>query len=298
MMNKSACIILNYNNYTDTIKCVKNVFAIGALVDVVVVDNASPNNSFEVISNCFAGLSNFFLIKAEKNLGYAAGNNVGIRYIEKNLPNVEFIFIMNPDTLFDDPKVITQTEQTFNENNLYAVVAPVMKERGIPQLEKTAWKIPSGFRLVLLQLMFFNKKKNYCNAAENMGTIEVDAVSGSFFAIRLDALKKIGYLDENTFLYCEETLLGIKLKKLGLKEVVMVDTYFHHNHPPLSKSRNVTLASRIRREMACDMKSRIYICRNFYPRVYLPFLYVTSVMNLLYVCLIHLGFLTKKLLMK
>ena len=90
-------VILNYNNYQDTINCIASlqINCPDENLKIVVIDNGSTNDSIEQISTYFRHknlpynyLSNytddekydekFILINAKKNLGYARGNNIGI----------------------------------------------------------------------------------------------------------------------------------------------------------------------------------------------------------------------------
>ena len=120
-MNRTAAIILNYNSYQDTIKCITNLYKINAEVDVVVVDNASTNNSIEMINDAFIGKENFYLLENNKNTGYAAGNNIGLKFASDKLTHVEFMCIMNPDTIIDTPDVIRRLEAALDKKEIYVL---------------------------------------------------------------------------------------------------------------------------------------------------------------------------------
>lgn len=92
-----AVIILNYNNYSDTVECVDGILDAGYL-DIVLVDNSSPDGSGERLHNRYSGELNVSYIQSGENRGYAAGNNVGIRYALEYLDD-EYICILNNDTV-------------------------------------------------------------------------------------------------------------------------------------------------------------------------------------------------------
>lgn len=64
----------------------------------------------------------------------------------------------------------------------------------------------------------------------------VDSVPGSLFAVDSKAFKRIKGFDENTFLYFEEYCLAHKIKKIGMKEALLLDVTYYHNHDKASSS--------------------------------------------------------------
>ena len=91
---KIGVVILNYCSFKDTIKLVVDLQKQTALLfmEIVIVDNDSPNDSFDKLQILNKKYNNVKIIKTEKNIGYAKGNNFGLRYLEKLL-NIEYIQI-------------------------------------------------------------------------------------------------------------------------------------------------------------------------------------------------------------
>ncbi len=98
LMNKSvSIIILNWNNHKDTIECVESCLKLDySPYEIVIVDNASKDNSESILRKAFPCLK---LIQTGANLGYAGGNNAGIRYALEN--NSEYIWLVNNDAVVD-----------------------------------------------------------------------------------------------------------------------------------------------------------------------------------------------------
>ncbi|HSH55243.1 MAG TPA: glycosyltransferase family 2 protein [Candidatus Limnocylindrales bacterium] len=87
-----AVIVLNWNNYHDTSACISSLKASDARIQIIVVDNHSSESLREITRDPAV-----HLIRTEANLGYAGGNNVGIRYaLEQGFP---YIAILNNDLL-------------------------------------------------------------------------------------------------------------------------------------------------------------------------------------------------------
>lgn len=100
-MDDVAIIILNWNGWKDTIECLKSLNNLNYKnYEVIVVDNGSTDNSVEKIKEYIENKPKFKLIANEKNLGFAGGNNIGIRYALNN--EFEYILLLNNDTVVDE----------------------------------------------------------------------------------------------------------------------------------------------------------------------------------------------------
>ena len=96
-MNKLFVIIVNYCQSQLTLKCIESIRkSKGVDPFIVVVDNASPDNSYEVLNE---NVENIILIRSDENDGFAAGNNIGIRYAIQN--GADSLMLLNNDTEID-----------------------------------------------------------------------------------------------------------------------------------------------------------------------------------------------------
>ena len=276
MSNEIACVILNYNNYKDTIKCVNNIIDKGCQVDVVIPDNNSTNESFDVLKNEYKNNEQVFVIRNEKNAGYSAGNNFGIKYILKKNDNIKYICIMNPDTLFDNPNLLEKLKDRMVEHTDIAVIAPVMYAKGEYALNKTSWKLPNNTDF--LKRMFTNYKWKLNNSLEHIDDdlAYTDAVHGSFFMIRRDVLEKMGLFDENIFLYSEENAIAFAVKNMGMREALCLDETYNHNHPV--KTQRLSLKKKLN-SVRVGNQSRLYICKKYYPKYLYPLARISTVLN-------------------
>ena len=103
--NKVFIIVLNWNGKKDTLECLESVRKIDyPNFDAIVVDNGSSDDSVEAIQKEFPEVK---VLETGKNLGYAAGNNAGIRYALKH--QADHILLLNKFSncfsIFDTPLV-------------------------------------------------------------------------------------------------------------------------------------------------------------------------------------------------
>lgn len=98
LLNNAALVVLNYNTSELTIGAVRHVIELKIGIRLIVVDNASTDDSWEKLNATFEGESDVTLCRSPKNGGYAKGNNLGLSLAEK-LGGIEYVGIMNPDVV-------------------------------------------------------------------------------------------------------------------------------------------------------------------------------------------------------
>lgn len=239
----TVLIVLNYNNYLDTIAFVNKIEKYEKIYKIIIVDNHSSNNSYFLLCKTFFDLKKIDVIESPINRGYAAGNNFGIKYA---LSKYDFnnIIIANPDVEIseDNLSLLIQRKAELDklQGGKIGIVAPVMKWKN-SNITNYGWKQPRFIDDVRSNFMLINKlikdplhtfKFEYILKH----TTYVDVVAGSFFLIDKKAIIAIGFLDENTFLYCEERILSYELKKSNYLNFILTDCFFIHNHSTSIKS--------------------------------------------------------------
>ena len=91
---KVSVILVNYCHPEVTLECIQSIKRNSCLTNIIVVDNASPDDSYEYLKNNIP--HDAVLIKANENLGFAAGNNIGIKYALEY--GADYIMLLNNDT--------------------------------------------------------------------------------------------------------------------------------------------------------------------------------------------------------
>lgn len=232
-------IVVNYNDYPTTETYLKQIKEYKALDKIIVVDNCSTDNSYELLER-FNSLK-IDVIASKANNGYASGNNFGIKYAEKNY-KPQNIIISNPDIIVSE-KTIKKICDHLNLNNEVAAVSGLIHDVNNKIASNFAWKLPSYGNIMIGTFLLSSKINNkYYDKDEVLkqdGVFFVDVLHGCFFAIKHQVMKDINYFDEDTFLYNEENILAHKLKQKGYKQLVLIDEKVMH-YQGLSINKSIT----------------------------------------------------------
>jgi GT2 family glycosyltransferase len=219
-------VVLNYNHSELTINCVNSLLKQEyENFNIVVVDNNSPDEAQKIILQTSLPKSVILILNPE-NKGYAAGNNVGARYC-KEAWDSDFVFVLNNDTILEDPKTIETLVKTFEDNKIVAVSPLVDTTSAGINVENQIQvrKLLNPYKTLVCNVIFLSKLPFFKRFSREFlyldwmpytpSVYHVDSINGSAFMIRTATLEAIGYLNEKTFLYAEEVILGCQIKELG-----------------------------------------------------------------------------------
>lgn len=227
-MLKAGIVILNYNDAIVTMNLALLISQYKSLNNIIIVDNCSTDDSYNRL--CLIKSDKIDVIKSDMNSGYAYGNNFGIKYLISNY-YIDVIFIANPDVKFNEDFIL-QILENFNTTD-YAMLSGVMLDSDGKISSSQSWKIPTYFDDIIDSFAIFNKLRHlntYVPIDKSKKIVDVEVLSGSLFAIRKAVIESIGYFDEGTFLYCEERILGNKLKKMEYKIGILNNIQYIHIH--------------------------------------------------------------------
>ena len=234
---KNCFLIINYNDAKTTISLIENIKKYTCLDLIVVLDNKSTDDSYQVLKKYHD--THIHVIQSEANKGYAYAMNYGSKYLI-DLYGECNIIISNADIVIDKEDDLVRLIHKKTDD--IAILAPVIQEHdGISR----GWKIPTPFQDSLLNLVYvhrFLKPKllYYPNVYyQDKNLVEVEVILGCFFMIDSRYLKKVGFFDEHTFLYYEENIMAKKLKDIHAKTMVCCDVQVFHDHS-VSIDKSVT----------------------------------------------------------
>ena len=200
-----SIITINYNNISVTLDLLLSIReCIYTNLEVIVVDNGSDLDPTEMIMKNYPEV---IAIRSSKNLGFAGGNNLGIRHA-----NGEFIFFVNNDTLFEE-NVIVELIKPFYQDEKIGIISPKVIYYETPNIIQYAGAT---------EINSLTGRNKIVGQGENDNN-ELFKSDFTYFAhgaamiIRKCLVEKVGIFPEVFFLYYEELDYSYRTRKTGFK---------------------------------------------------------------------------------
>ena len=255
-------LVLNYNSPDLTVEFVNSIYNYSSVGRIIVVDNASTDNSLTLLKEQLS-LEKIHIVSSNKNGGYGAGNNVGIKYASEKLQS-DYLLLCNPDIKIEND-VILGLENFIRSHEEYGLAAARMLDAKGNYTQNTARKIPALRPYLFSPSMIFSKYHPDAFLYSDIdlwkeGVYDVDIVSGSCFMLDVTKFIEVGMFDENIFLYGEELVIGKRMKDCNYKVGFLPSYSFLHVH---SASISRTYSSEISR-WKISMRSKRYILNAYY----------------------------------
>lgn len=213
-----SIIIVNHNASDFLRQCLNSLYGLeGSLsLEIIVVDNKSHDGSGRMVHEHFPQVH---LIENTENVGFARGNNIGIKESQG-----EYILLLNSDTKVVDNAIEKLVAFLDSHPNVAVVtsrlVYPNMTDQGVARTFPTPMNALFGRRSLLTQLFPNNKySKRYMISRQNQSEqpFEVDWVSGACLMVRKKVIEDVGLLDEKFFMYWEDADLCFRIKQKNWK---------------------------------------------------------------------------------
>ena len=239
MKEKTVCVLLNYCDKNNCVNIINKGLADGFFDHYIIVDNNSPDNSFEELKKL--GNDTITVIKAKENKGFASGNNIGIAYAIKNL-NPRYIVCLGTDVIVEK-KALEKCYSVLEKNDNLACVSPMMLDRDKNIDSDFAWDFQTFSDCLKFNLYLTRKKNNYKKHKiidYSKELVLCDVIRGSFMFFKADILERIGMFDEHTFLFYEENIICKKISDISYNVgFITTDTYIHNHiqHDTRSKQK-------------------------------------------------------------
>ena len=226
MENSIGIVILNFKAYEETIRCIASIRnVIEECHQIVIVDNGSDNGSYEYLKHYYKGWSGIDVIENKKNEGFAKGNNAGIHYL-KSKYNVEFVFLLNSDTLLKDKDYFKKLMKKYKKG-VGVIEANILNGRGDfaqPFLQGVSLRA-NCYRFLQALCKYYDI---YWPFKEWKDIRSYLYQTGCAIMLTPDYFNIYQGLYSYTFLYGEEHIILILLDRVGLKLEFVNDTYIIH----------------------------------------------------------------------
>ncbi len=209
----------------------------GLASEIFVVDNASADGSVQMVRRRFPHVR---IIENNHNVGFSSANNQALRHARG-----KYVVLLNPDTIIQED-TFTKLLQFFNEHPDAAAATPkilnpdgtfsVDCRHSIPTPLTAFWKL-IGFSKIFPKSRIFGRYNMTFLDEEELN--QVEAISGSFMMIRRSVVDKVGLLDEDFFMYCEDIDYCHRINQQGGKIYYVPESQIIHYKGESTKKNNL-----------------------------------------------------------
>jgi len=199
-MKELSIIIVSWNACEFLRGCLNSIRTSGCLLvrEIIVVDNASADGSAEMVATEFPEVT---LIRSNENLGFARGNNLGIRQASGT-----WLALINSDVKVH-PGCFEQLVGYLEGHTSVGLVGPRVVGRD-GQTQPTDWHLPTVWttacRSLALDKILLRSSKRNVKRSMSGNAVNVEVLSGCFWVVRREAVAQVGGLDERFFFYAED----------------------------------------------------------------------------------------------
>lgn len=225
-MKRVAIITINFNGEKDTIACLDSLAKVDTKdleIEIIVVDNGSKDESADYVRKYVKSIDFkkivLTIIETHKNLGFAGGNNIGMR--EGLQHGADYILLLNNDTLVEK-NFVAQLLSVADSDPKIGVVAPkIYFAKGYEFHNK--YKKEEFGKVIWYAggIMDFKNVYGHHLGVDEVDHGQYDTVSETEFAsgccllIKKEVIEKVGMFDEKFFLYYEESDWNYRIRKAG-----------------------------------------------------------------------------------
>ena len=216
--NSIAIILLNWNSYVHTQECLDSLNECTySDFKIVVVDNASTDDSFEKLKKEF---SNVIYLESDSNRGFSGGCNIGIIYALYK--NFDYIMLLNNDTIVD-PNFLTElmiAAEKYKQYSIFGGKAYYYEDRKKIHM--------AGAKLNWIKGNYSRYGADSYDKDKYNNIKEVEFTSAYFLLAKRDVFKNIGVLCEDYFFGQEEVDFGARYARYGYKVLYVPKSIIWH----------------------------------------------------------------------
>ena len=199
-------VILNTNRRDDTLECLDSLQKNSYLNhQVIVLDNHSTDGSVTAIRETYPDVQ---IIELEENLGYAGNNNVGIEVAMEQ--GADWVFVLNEDTILER-ECLAELIEVGESDPQIGILGPLVYHHDEPAVIQSAGGILGKYWESI------HLGKNEPDQGQFVEPHIVEWISGCAILVRREAIERAGMLDNDYFIYWEETEWCIRIGRDGWK---------------------------------------------------------------------------------
>ncbi len=267
-------VILNWNGKEDTIQCLDSLKSLSyPRYGITVVDNGSTDGSVEMILESANDIENFNLIETGENLGFAGGNNVGVKTALEN--DADYVLILNNDTIVEESLLEKLVNRSVDEKDNVILGPSILLSSDSNRL----WFAGANWNNNRLGFDFPLQDEPVEHLPE--APILSDYVCGAAMFFHHSIPERVGLMDDRFFLVWEESDWCFQMRKLGIRSLIVPEARIWHKVGASFGSESSPLRAYysfrnrlLWAEKNLDRLSRLEIIfrslRPFFPRLSIP----------------------------
>jgi len=229
-MEAVSVVIVTFNSSGHIKRCLQALRDSDVPVQVIVVDNASEDDTLTVVEKELARFPGATLIESPRNVGFARGMNVGMQHATG-----AHIALLNPDCFVETSTLRLMAQATEREKRIGLSGCLLLNEDGSEQAGCRRY-IPTPWRALMrvlhLKRLFRGRKRfdDFIMSSEALpeDIKDVEALSGALMMVERSALDAVGALDERYFMHCEDLDWCIRFRNAGWRVVFVPDARAVH----------------------------------------------------------------------
>jgi GT2 family glycosyltransferase len=221
MAPELAIVVLAWNQRELTLECLASLAALdhpAGRLEIVVVDNGSTDDTARAVREAYPAVT---VLETGENLGYAGGNNAGIRHALAQ--GAEYVCILNNDVTVASA-FFAPLLAVLRGGGGVGVVTPLIVDLAQPE---RVWALGSMVdqRRGLVQRLHVAEPASTLRTAE---PFDVDVASGAAMLVRREVFERVGLLDEAFYLYFEETDWCLRVRSSGYRILAVPSSVAWH----------------------------------------------------------------------
>ena len=248
-----SIVIINYQTFELTRDTINSIlkYSYPFSYEIIVVDNASKDNSLDKLKDYFKDLVKF--IPSGQNNGFAAGNNQGLK-----LASGKYVLLLNSDTVVWQNTLEDIYNYMENNPNVGACGCRVLLANGnLDRACKRSFPNIKNSFYRLFHIPTNSSKNDYNLDLPDNEIYEIECLTGAFMFIRHKCLDSIGLLDETFFMYGEDIDLCYRIKQDDWKIMYYGNARITHFKGASSKKQKSKLIYEFYRAMYIYYKKHL-----------------------------------------
>ncbi len=255
---KLGIVVVSFNKKIDIIKCLASCKCKSVTISYYIIDNSTDTNIAQEIEK-FANLYGAFYYKTQENIGFAKAVNIGIKKALQD--KCDYILLLNDDAFLED-NCISSLIQALENNKGALLAGPTIFYSAKPDV---VWSSGGYFNKFLSKInLIYKNKKLKISDLKTAKVHTVDFLSGCVLLIKKEAIEKIGYFDEDLFMYAEDLDYCLRVKQKGYKVLYVPFAFAWHDIDIINSRTNFFVMYHLARSNIIVRKKRFKIWYFFY----------------------------------